>query len=333
MILAGNPLKGKELESLKAFLTKMDLEYDEGIEYSLCLLDDDYNIIATGSVEENVLKCIAVDPECQGQGLSGTLLSGLIQYEFEQGRVHLFIYTKPKNKEMFEDLSFYTIMETEDILFMENRSSGFAKYLETIKQETPPEALEVGKRIGAAVMNCNPFTLGHRYLLEQAAQNCDFFHVFILSDKRSLIPSKERYHLATQGSQGIPNLIWHQTQDYIISAATFPAYFIKDKIHAKRANCRLDVELFAERIAPELHIQTRFVGTEPNCEVTDIYNQTMREILPHYQISFVEIPRMKNAAGIISASKVRENVKKGRWMEVKKMVPDTTLEYLKKLRK
>ncbi len=128
MILAGNPLKGKELEKLKQFLEKMDLEYDEGIEYSICILDDDYRIIATGSVEENVLKCIAVDASCQGQGLSGIILSNLIQYEFEKGRVHQFIYTKPKNREMFEDLSFYTIIENQSVLFMENRSTGFRKY-------------------------------------------------------------------------------------------------------------------------------------------------------------------------------------------------------------
>lgn len=331
MILAGNPLKGKELEKLKQFLQKMDLEYDEGIEYSICILDDDYRIIATGSVEENVLKCIAVDPSCQGQGLSGTVLSNLIQYEFEKGRVHQFIYTKPKNKEMFEDLSFYTIIESENVLFMENRSTGFCKYMERMKAETPDRALEKGKRIGAVVMNCNPFTLGHRYLLEQAAAQCDYVHVFILSDKRSFIPAKDRYMLAYEGSRDIENLIFHKSSDYIISAATFPTYFMKDKAEASHANCRLDVELFAKCIAPELNIQVRFVGTEPNCGVTDVYNQTMKEILPQYGITLKEIARVKNAAGIISASAVRENMKKGKWMEAGKMVPDTTLNYLKKL--
>lgn len=328
MILAGKPLKGKELDSLKAFLIKMELEYDDGIEYSICILDDDYNIIATGSVEESVLKCIAVDPDFQGQGLSGTIISNLIQYEFEQGRVHLFIYTKPKNKEMFEDLSFYTIIETEDVLFMENRSNGFLKYMEGIVRETPKEAMEPGKKIGAVVMNCNPFTLGHHYLLEQASSKCDFVHVFILSENKSMVPTEDRFRLAAAGSQDISNLILHQTSDYIISAATFPTYFMKDKGKAKQANCRLDVELFAKKIAPILHIQMRFAGTEPNCEVTNTYNQTMKEILPIYGGSLIEIPRIKNAVGLISASSVRENVKKGKWLEVEKMVPKTTLEYL-----
>ncbi|MDD2979969.1 MAG: [citrate (pro-3S)-lyase] ligase [Hespellia sp.] len=331
MILAGNPLKGKELEKLKQFLEKMDLEYDEGIEYSICILDDDYRIIATGSVEENVLKCIAVDATCQGQGLSGTILSNLIQYEFEKGKVHQFIYTKPKNRDMFEDLSFYTIIENENVLFMENRSNGFRKYIEKMKDETPSEALETGKKIGAVVMNCNPFTLGHRYLLEQASAQCDYVHVFILSDKRSFIPSEDRFMLAYEGSRDIANLIFHKSSDYIISAATFPTYFMKDKVEASHANCGLDVELFAKCIAPALGITERFVGTEPDCGVTGVYNQTMKEILPGYGIALKEIPRVKNAAGIISASVVRENMRKRKWMEVGKMVPDTTLNYLKKL--
>lgn len=332
MILAGHPFRGKELVKLKEFLAKMELEYDEGIEYSICILDEDYKIIATGSAEENVLKCIAVDLDCQGMGLSASIISNLIQYECNQGRVHLFIYTKPKNRVMFEDLSFYTIMETEDVLFMENKRTGFQKYLEKIKKETPQNALDETKKIGAVVMNCNPFTLGHRYLLEQAAQKCDYVHVFILADKRSSIPAEKRFELVKQGSRGIKNLILHQTSDYMVSAATFPTYFIKDKIKAKKVNCKLDVELFAEKIAPWLHIAHRFVGTEPHCEVTDAYNQTMKELLPNYNIELVEIARMRNVDGIISASTVRENVKKKNWGMVKKMVPETTYHYLKELK-
>ena len=101
-MLEGRPLKGYELERLKEFLKSMDLDYDTGIEYSICLEDEDYRIIAAGSVEENVLKCIAISPDHQGEGLSGTIISHLTQYEFEKGRSHLLMYTKPKNQAMFD---------------------------------------------------------------------------------------------------------------------------------------------------------------------------------------------------------------------------------------
>ena len=164
-MLEGRPLKGYDLERLKEFLKSMDLDYDTGIEYSICLEDEDYRIIAAGSVEENVLKCIAISPDHQGEGLSGTIISHLTQYEFEKGRSHLLMYTKPKNQAMFEDLGFYTILKTDRVLFMENKKTGFTDFMEKVKAESPEDALKEGKVIGAIVANCNPFTLGHRYLI------------------------------------------------------------------------------------------------------------------------------------------------------------------------
>lgn len=143
MILEGKPLRGKELESLKQFLRKMDLEYDEGIEYSVCILNDNYKIIGTGSVDRNVIKCVAIDPEYQGQGLSAAILTNLIQYEFQKAVTHLFIYTKPKNIDMFSDMGFHKVLMTKDILLMENRASGIAGFLEKLETETPAEAIKI----------------------------------------------------------------------------------------------------------------------------------------------------------------------------------------------
>ncbi|EFA28598.1 ABC transporter, ATP-binding protein, partial [Haemophilus influenzae HK1212] len=38
---------------------------------------------------------------------------------------------------------------------------------------------------GSIVMNANPFTLGHRYLIEQALQQCDHLHLFIVGEDAS----------------------------------------------------------------------------------------------------------------------------------------------------
>ncbi|MDO4330058.1 MAG: [citrate (pro-3S)-lyase] ligase [Lachnospiraceae bacterium] len=327
-MLEGRPFKGSELEQLKQFLKKMDLEYDEGIEYSVCMVNEDYEIIATGSVEENVLKCIAIDPSCQGQGLSGTILSQLIQYEFEHGRSHILMYTKPKNQAMFEDLGFHTIIKTADVLFMENKRDGFSKFMTQVKAETPEEASGAFPCIGAIVANCNPFTLGHRYLIEQALTQCDWLHLFVLSDKRTFYSAQDRFEMVKAGTTDLDRVILHRTSDYMISAATFPTYFMKEKAQAKKANCRLDLELFANRIAPELGIRKRFVGTEPNCLVTDCYNDTMKELLPEYGIEVVEILRKETEGQPISASRVREAVKEGRFSDIQDMVPESTYRYL-----
>lgn len=96
MLLEGKPFKGRALERLKDFLERMELTYDEGIEYSVCILNDDYEVIASGSVEENVIKCVAVDPACRGQGLSAAVVSNLVQYLFEKGRPHILSIQSPK---------------------------------------------------------------------------------------------------------------------------------------------------------------------------------------------------------------------------------------------
>ncbi|MCR4745045.1 MAG: [citrate (pro-3S)-lyase] ligase [Lachnospiraceae bacterium] len=328
MILEGKPLKGRELERLKEFLKSVELDYDDGIEYSICILNENSEIVGTGSVEENVLKCIAVDPAHRGEGIAASIMSHLIQYEFERGRPHLFIYTKPKNIEMFEDLSFYSILKTEDILFMENRKSGISGYLNDILAECPKEALDPKKKIGAIVANCNPFTLGHRFLIEQAAMECDYVHLFVLSDKRSEIPAKERYELVLRGTKDIPNIILHKTSDYLISSATFPTYFLKEKNKARKANCKLDIMLFSEVIAPRLNIKYRYVGNEPDCRITGEYNSCLHEELPRYGIHLIEIPRKKYKDQIISASKVRELIKEKNYDLVRSLVPESTFSYI-----
>lgn len=329
MVVSGTPLEGKELNELKSFLKNMELEYDEGIEYSICILNDAYEIVATGSVDKNVLKCIAIEPSYQGQGLSAIVLSELIQYEFEKGRAHLFIYTKPQNLVMFSDMGFYTIFQTDNILLMENRKSGFEQFLKSIKEETPKEALEKGKEIGAVVANCNPFTQGHHFLLEKALKQCDYLHLFLLSDDRSVFSPKERYEMVKRGISGMERIILHWTSDYMISAATFPTYFFKDKVQGQRANCQLDLQLFAEKIAPQLYITKRFVGTEPNCSVTGMYNKQMKEVLPDYGIQVYEIERRTVEHTVISASSVRNYIAQNNLEKLKLMVPEKVYYYLK----
>ena len=328
MLLEGRPLRGKELQSLKDFLQRMGLQYDDGIEYSACILNDNYEIIGTGSVEGNVIKCVAVDPACRGQGISAEIISNLVQYEFEKARTHILIYTKPENKAMFGDMGFYTIFETDSILFMENRSRGFVEFLENISQETPANALDERHTIGAVVANCNPFTLGHQYLIEQSLKQCDYLHLFILSDNRSYFSADERFEMVRRGTAHLERVILHRTQDYMISAATFPTYFFKDRMQGQKANCMLDLELFAARIAPQLRIAKRFVGSEPYCTVTKEYNDAMKEVLPHYGIEVVELERHSIEREAVSASDVRRCLENKEWDAVRMLVPESSYEYL-----
>lgn len=318
----GSPMKGFALRLLQAFLEKMSLQYDDSIEFTVNLTED-AAIIATGSLDHNVLKCIAVDPAFQGEDLTATLLTELQREAFSRGLSHLFLFTKPNNQAMFEPMGFSRVAATSEMLLMENRRNGIADFVRSLAS---PQTDGV---IGSVVANCNPFTNGHRYLIETASQQCDFLHVFILSEDRSEIPADERMRLAAAGTRDLPNVLVHPTSDYLISSATFPTYFLKERENLPAVQCRLDLEVFVTWFARELHITKRFVGTEPFCQVTACYNREMKSYLPPRGIEVVEIPRRTLGELPISASDVRRLARSGDWDAVAELVPAETLSSLK----
>ena len=317
----GSPMKGFALSELKAFLRSAELDYDEQIQYTVCLTEND-EIIATGSLDKNVLKCIAVSPAHQGEGLTATLLSDLRKEAFRRGQEHLFLFTKPKNRWMFEDLYFYPIAQTADMLLMESRRNGIRDFVDAL------EKIPVTGRIGAIVMNCDPFTLGHRYLIETASKECEHLHIFVLSENRSHLPPEVRRELLQKGVADLPNVTIHPTGDYLISAATFPAYFLKNKADPEKAKCELDLEIFCKWFVPALGISRRYVGTEPLSPVTEAYNRAMQAYLPPRGVEVRVIPRREEGGAPISASRVRTLWQEGNTDALRSLVPETTLAYL-----
>lgn len=336
-IRTGNPFKGKDREKLVSFLKEQDLEYDENITYSM-VLEEDGKIIGTASSHNNVIKCVAISREHQGENLLSTIFSHLVTHMFEQGIYHYFGFTKPKNKRLFEGVGLYKVAETDHVLLLENERDGIKKYMKKLQEETT-KAKEIGQAneeqegIGAIVANCNPFTKGHRYLIEYAAKRCKYLHLFILSEEQEFISSKARYEMVYEGVKDIKNIILHQTSDYLISPAVFPTYFMKEKDQAFTINCMLDIEIFKEHIAKNLGITKRFVGSEPNCKVTKEYNRCLKEYLPSAGIAVEEIDRLEIDHKPVSASDVRCAYSERRLEEVKKLVPETTYDYLQKSEK
>ena len=318
-LIAG--LQGNKKEKWAAFLQKMALASDEAVE-ATCLVWEDGEIIATGSRQENILKCIAVDPLHQGEDLTATVLTSLRQDAFSAGHKHLFLYTKPKNQFMFSSLFFYPIAKTADVLLMEDRPGGVKAFVEGLAAE------KTEGRIGAAVMNCNPFTKGHRYLIETAAADCDRLYVFVLSEDKSQFSAEDRMALVKAGTADIPNVTVLPTGPYLISSATFPTYFLKDREAAQTVQCLLDIQVFAKYYAPHFGITHRYVGTEPLSQMTNQYNQALLQHLPEQGIEVHEIPRVEAGSTPISASYVRSLLGKGEGELLKTLVPETTYAYL-----
>lgn len=312
-------LQGVKRDKWIAFLKNAELEPDEQVETTV-LIWDEGDLIATGSRQDNLLKCIAVDPMHQGEGLTATLLTSLRQDAFHAGYTHLFLYTKPRNEFMFSSLFFYPIAKTDQVLLMENRRGGITEFLNSL-----PVAQCHGT-IGAAVMNCNPFTKGHRYLIETAAKECDQVNVFVLSEDKSYFSAKDRLEMVRRGTQDLKNVTVLPTGPYLISSATFPTYFLKEREKATQIQCLLDIEIFARYYAPKFHITRRYVGTEPLSPMTDQYNQALREFLPGKGIELREVPRLETDGAPVSATTVRSCLHNA--AALRTLVPETTLTYL-----
>jgi [citrate (pro-3S)-lyase] ligase len=342
-INCGFPFRGAALEKLRSFLSDCGLKYDDRVQYSVCITDEDDRIAATGSLDGTgsmdggaVLKCIAVSPDHQNEGLAARVITELVNQAGRNGQHHLFLFTKPTNEALFSGLGFYPIAKTTESLLMENKKNGIAEFVVALERPVFPDT--AGKKnIGAIVVNCNPFTNGHLYLIETAAKQCDALHLFIVSEDKAAqgaadaFPANVRWDLVLAGVAHLPNVYPHPTGPYLISAATFPDYFLKDSpgaVPPETVNTRLDLCIFAERFALPLGINCRFVGTEPLDPLTREYNRQMQEILPPYGIRVAEIPRLEAGGAAVSASRVRQLLREGNLWAIKELVPSATFAYL-----
>ncbi|MBQ9838237.1 MAG: [Oscillospiraceae bacterium] len=314
-------LQGQKKRLWQEFLAKAGLEADENLQATV-LVWEDGQIIATGSRQDHILKCIAVDDQHQGEGLTGTLLTQLRQDAFANGYSHLFLYTKPKNKWMFSSLFFYPIAQTKDVLLMENKEHGIRDFLATL-----PDGQATGT-VGAAVMNCNPFTKGHRYLIETAAKECDHVYIFVLSEDKSEFSAADRMNMVKLGTADLPNVTVLPTGPYLISSATFPTYFLKDREQAGTVQCMLDIDIFCKYYAPKFSITRRYVGTEPLSPMTNQYNTALLAALPEKGIAVRQIPRLEQEDTPVSASAVRAAMAAGEKEKLRRLVPETTYDYL-----
>lgn len=318
-------LRGSSRDAWLSLLDKAGLEADEQVQNTV-LIWDNGELIATGSRQDNILKCIAVDDAHQGEGLTATLLTHLRQDAFNRGYNHLFLYTKPKNMAMFSSLFFYPVAQTEQVLLMENKQNGIGAFLDTL-----PTASESGV-IGAAVMNCNPFTKGHRYLIETAAKECDHLYIFVLSEDKSEFSAADRIEMVKLGTADLNNVTVLPTGPYLISSATFPTYFLKERESAQQVHCLLDIDIFCKYFVQKFGITRRYVGTEPLSPMTAQYNDALQQNLPARGIELRQIPRLEVSGLPVSASAVRACLQQGDTNTLQALLPQTTYEYLMKTR-
>lgn len=318
------PLSSAARQSeLSAFLRDNGLQADH-LDYALGVYDSDDRLVGCGGLSGDILKCIALSEELRSEGVAAGLISALLSRSMEEGNSNTFVFTKPEYKTAFEALSFKTVGESQKAILLESNPRSLKNYLSLLHTRAEEEG-----RKGVIVMNANPLTLGHIYLIERAAAEVDHLFIIPVADNPATDFSySERTMMLENATAPMKNVTVVAGSRYAVSASTFPTYFIKTRTDATDTHIALDLDIFGRHIAPALGATVRFVGSEPTDPLTARYNELMPEILSHYGIETVEIPRLEREGAVISASRVRNMLKTFRVGDALSMVPPATAPFL-----
>lgn len=338
-ILELHPTIPRQRRQIEMFLQTNGLRYDD-VDYYAAIVDESSDeMIAGGGLKGSVIKCVAVADGHKGEAVANVIVSHLIAKANAEGCQCVKLYTKPDNRQLFESLSFRLIAESPNAILMETGVGGIEKYSEELRVKS--EELRVKseelkndesvvsnarKPIGVIVMNANPFTLGHRFLVEQSSELVERLYVVVVREDCSMFSYNERKAMVSQGVRDIGNVVVVDGSDYAVSAATFPTYFLKQLSDATDTQIILDLDLFRRRIAPALGATIRFFGSEPTDPLTRRYNELMHQQLGEEHVH--EIQRKQQEGSAISASRVRKAMMEGCIWDAIQLVPPTTIPYI-----
>jgi len=325
-----NPL---DIELLNTFLTSLGFDYiKEEVDTTMIIYNLNDEIIGTGSLKGNTLKYVVVAPKFRDSTAFPLIVTYLTNKALENYK-QCFVYTKPKTAKLFQAIGYSLIATAEPIFsvleFGYSTIKDFQRHLKKLKVKT------LTNNIAAIVVNCNPFTVGHRYLIEKASEENELVYLFVVSENLASFPFEIRWKLIKEGISHLKNVKMLATGPYIVSGAIFPNYFLKNEswnlISKKQAE--IDVKIFVEYIAPILNIKKRYIGCETYCETTAAYNTAMHKILPKHNIKVIECERISSNKDFcekdyISASKVREAIKQDKLNDVLSSLPECTKKFL-----
>lgn len=315
-------------QRVEQFLSESQLRLDDVDYYAGVFRVDDDELLAGGGLKGNVIKCIAVSSNLREEGLSSRLLSHLISRANSEGHQSVKLFTKPSNLALFQSLGFRLLAEAPQAILMETGTTGLQAYKRYLRSLVPPITTESQQPTGVIVMNANPFTLGHRFLIEQAAAQVSHLFVICVREDCSVFSYADRLAMLRTGTADLPNVTTVEGSDYAISAATFPTYFLKQLSDVSDTQMTLDLNLFARHIAPTLNASMRFVGSEPNDALTRRYNELMHELLPQQGIQVVEVARAEQTGRPVSASTVRRLLDEGSLHQASALVHPSTRPFL-----
>lgn len=338
-ILELHPTIPRQRRQIEMFLQTNGLRYDD-VDYYAAIVDESSDeMIAGGGLKGSVIKCVAVADGHKGEAVANVIVSHLIAKANAEGCQCVKLYTKPDNRQLFESLSFRLIAESPNAILMETGVGGIEKYSEELRVKSEELGVkseelkndesvvsDARKPIGVIVMNANPFTLGHLFLVEQSSELVERLYVVVVREDCSMFSYNERKAMVSQGVRDIGNVVVVDGSDYAVSAATFPTYFLKQLSDATDTQIILDLDIYRRRIAPALGATIRFFGSEPTDPLTRRYNELMHQQLGEEHVH--EIQRKQQEGSAISASRVRKAMMECCLWDAIQLVPPTTIPYI-----
>ena len=312
------------MERLERFLAGNGLRY-EAMDKYFAVYGEGEELLAGAGIKGDVIKCVAVSETCRSEGFTVPVLSRLISDAAARGITELKVFTKPEYESIFSSLGFRCIARAPKAILMEN-GRGLEEYCDYLRSLRRPG------RNGVVVMNANPTTHGHQWLLEDygwaSDRPVDNLYVIPVKEDLSMFSYQERKHMLARCALQ-PDTILCEGSGYAISALTFPTYFLKDLSDAAETQMRLDLDLFGRHFAPALGVSVRLAGTEPEDPLTARYNELMKEILPSYNVEVLEVPRYTDEDGVpYSASRVRKAISAGSLSEAFKTADHSALHFI-----
>ena len=176
------------------------------------------------------------------------------------------------------------------------------------------------------VINGNPFTNGHRAMIEQAARETDHVYVLVVREDASLFSFAERYAMAKEALKNLDNVTVVPSGVFMVNTRNFPAYYAKMNLGNVEEQAENHVRSFAA-VASRLHVTHRYLGEEPADPITSWINEKSVEILPQFGMQAVIVPRTRFDGDYVSGSRVRSLAEKAD-PAVRNLVPDTTADLI-----
>ena len=181
---------------------------------------------------------------------------------------------------------------------------------------------------GLVLIHACPFTKGHKYLVDTALKTVDHLFVFVVAEYFHGYSVFDRYDMVRKALESYNNVTVLQSEKYFVNKQLFPEYGQRTSPLNNTDDVERNEKLLASILCDKLGITHRFIGEEPNDQVTAKYNCIVKKYCEQYNIKCCVVPRMTIDGIIVSAKTFRKMLSAGDIANARKFVPITTLTHI-----